>query len=89
MGLGQVLAIIPGVSRSGITLTTSLLFGWKREDAAKFSFLIGIPAITFAGLVELKDSFQNQMLLNNGLLPLTIGIASSAIAKFSISEGSL
>ena len=57
VGLAQALAIIPGVSRSGSTLTASLLFGWQRSDAARFSFLLGIPAITLAGLVELKGAF--------------------------------
>ena len=56
VGLAQVLALIPGVSRSGSTLTASLFDGWKRADAARFSFLLGIPAITIAGLVELKLS---------------------------------
>ena len=46
VGLAQVLALIPGVSRSGSTLTASLFDGWKRADAARFSFLLGIPAIT-------------------------------------------
>jgi undecaprenyl-diphosphatase len=58
VGLAQVLALIPGVSRSGSTLTASLFDGWKRADAARFSFLLGIPAITIAGLVELKDAFS-------------------------------
>jgi undecaprenyl-diphosphatase len=54
IGCAQVLAIIPGVSRSGSTLTTGLFLGLERATAARFSFLLGIPAITIAGLVELK-----------------------------------
>ena len=54
VGLAQALALIPGVSRSGSTLTAALFDGWQRADAARFSFLLGIPAITIAGLVELK-----------------------------------
>ena len=46
IGLSQSLAIFPGVSRSGITISTALVSGWERGDAAKFSFLLGIPAIT-------------------------------------------
>ena len=46
VGLAQALALIPGVSRSGSTLTASLFDSWKRPDAARFSFLLGIPAIT-------------------------------------------
>ena len=52
LGLSQSLAIIPGVSRSGITLTSSLFLGIKRQAAAKLSFLIGIPAILIYGFVE-------------------------------------
>lgn len=55
MGCAQALAIVPGVSRSGSTLTAGLLMGLERAAAARFSFLLGIPAITIAGLVELKD----------------------------------
>ncbi len=75
VGLGQMLALVPGVSRSGITLSSALINGWQRQDAARFSFLLGIPAITFAGLVELKDAFHSE--LNPGGLPLLIGIASA------------
>ena len=53
VGLAQALALVPGVSRSGSTLTASLFDGWQRPAAARFSFLLGIPAITLAGLVEL------------------------------------
>ncbi|TVQ24879.1 MAG: undecaprenyl-diphosphate phosphatase, partial [Leptolyngbya sp. DLM2.Bin15] len=55
MGLAQTLAIIPGVSRSGATLTAGLFMGMNRASAARFSFLLGIPAITLAGVVGLKD----------------------------------
>ena len=80
IGLGQILALIPGVSRSGITLTSSLLDGWKRQDAARFSFLIGIPAISISGLVELKDALDGE--LNIELIPLLIGIFSAAIVSW-------
>ena len=50
IGLSQALAIIPGVSRSGITISTALVSGWNRGDAAKFSFLLGIPSISFAAI---------------------------------------
>ncbi|NEP43908.1 MAG: undecaprenyl-diphosphate phosphatase, partial [Okeania sp. SIO2H7] len=54
MGLAQALALVPGVSRSGSTITGGLFMGLERATAAKFSFLLGLPAITLAGLVELK-----------------------------------
>jgi undecaprenyl-diphosphatase len=44
-----VVSLIPGVSRSGSTLTVALFLGFKREEAARFSFLLGLPAIALAG----------------------------------------
>ncbi|EAQ75290.1 MULTISPECIES: undecaprenyl-diphosphate phosphatase [unclassified Synechococcus] len=80
VGIAQALAVIPGVSRSGSTLTASLFDGWQRAAAARFSFLLGIPAITLAGLVELKSAFANGASL--GPIPLLIGIASAAVVSW-------
>ncbi len=80
VGLGQMFALIPGVSRSGITFTASLLAGWSRADGARFSFLLGIPAITLAGLAELKEALQRP--INEELLPLLIGIISAAFVSW-------
>ena len=80
VGLAQALAIIPGVSRSGSTLTASLFDGWQRADAARFSFLLGIPAITIAGLVELKDALRDPN--TGGVLPLLVGIVSAAVVSW-------
>ena len=80
VGLAQALAIIPGVSRSGSTLAASLLFGWQRSDAARFSFLLGIPAITLAGLVELKGAFAEGSVY--GPLPMLLGILSAAVVSW-------
>ncbi|MGB5710236.1 MAG: undecaprenyl-diphosphate phosphatase, partial [Waterburya sp.] len=55
VGLAQALAIIPGVSRSGSTITAGLFNNLDRATAARFSFLLGIPAILLSGLVELKE----------------------------------
>ena len=55
VGLAQVGALIPGVSRSGSTLTAALFLDFKREEAARFSFLLGLPAIALAGLKELWE----------------------------------
>lgn len=54
-GIGQALALIPGVSRSGATITFGLAMGFKREFAAKYSFLLAIPAVLASGLLEAKD----------------------------------
>lgn len=55
VGLGQAMALFPGCSRSGSTLTVAMLLNLKREDAARYSFLLGIPAILLSGLLELKE----------------------------------
>lgn len=55
MGLGQALALIPGVSRSGTTISTGLAQGYERRDAASLAFLLGIPAIAGAGLLTFVD----------------------------------
>ncbi len=56
IGLSQALAIVPGASRSGCTITAGLFLGLTREDAARFSFLLSIPAITLAGLYKLMEA---------------------------------
>lgn len=76
IGLGQALALMPGTSRSGITFTSALLNGFKRQDAARFSFLLGIPSITLAGIVELKNTININSFTD--CLPILIGIISSA-----------
>lgn len=81
MGLAQTLALIPGVSRSGSTLTAGLAIGLQRAAAARFSFLLGIPAITLAGLVELVGLLKDHP--NGGsLLVLAVGVISSAIFSY-------
>ncbi|MEV0144845.1 MULTISPECIES: undecaprenyl-diphosphate phosphatase [unclassified Nonomuraea] len=54
-GFAQSLALIPGVSRSGGTITAGLLLDYRREDAAKYSFLLAIPAVLSSGLLELRE----------------------------------
>ena len=58
-GLGQMLAVIPGVSRSGASISFGLFAGFTRAAAARFSFLIGIPAVLASGLIQFKDSYGN------------------------------
>lgn len=59
VGLGQMLALIPGASRSGSTITTALFLGLKRETAAKFSFLLGLPTLTLATLYQSLEVFNH------------------------------
>ena len=75
LGFAQSLAVFPGVSRSGITLTSSLFSGVERKTAARLSFLVGIPAISISGLVELFTLFRTLSAID--ILPTIIGIISS------------
>ena len=76
IGISQVLAIIPGVSRSGITMTTGLLMGLTREGAVRFSFLLSTPIILGAAMVKLPGIISNPSLIT---LDFTIGMAVSCI----------
>lgn len=82
MGLAQAMALIPGVSRSGSTLTAGLFLGLERATAARFSFLLGIPAITLAGLVELKDVVKEGF-AGVGMLPLLVGVISATVFSYA------
>ena len=80
IGLAQSFAIIPGVSRSGITITMALLLGWERVDAAKFSFLLGIPAISLAALVEIFSSIKDNIFISYG--PIFVALISAFITSY-------
>ena len=82
VGLGQAMALIPGCSRSGSTLTVALFLGFKREEAARFSFLLGIPAIVLSGLLELKDMLK-QGLEGTAMSSLLIGLVVSTIVSYA------
>src|SRR5207253_1689816 len=58
VGFAQVLALIPGASRSGSTIMGGLFAGERRETAARFSFLLSIPAVAASGLLELKEAIH-------------------------------
>ena len=75
LGFSQSLAIFPGVSRSGVTLTSALFSGIERKTAARLSFLVGIPAISISGFVELFSLFYTSSLID--FFPIIIGIISS------------
>ena len=81
MGLAQAMALIPGVSRSGSTLTAGLFLGLERAAAARFSFLLGIPAITLAGLVELKG-VVSEGFAGVGAVELVVGVISAAVFSY-------
>ncbi len=83
VGFAQCIALIPGASRSGSTIMGGLFAGQKRETAARFSFLLMMPAVFASGLLELKESVK--ILSQDDLVPLLIGtIVSGIIGYLSI-----
>lgn len=80
IGCGQALALIPGTSRSGITLTAGLALGLKRSDAARFSFLLAVPVIGLAGI------YESYKLVKSGVFidwqSLGLGLMISAVTGF-------
>jgi undecaprenyl-diphosphatase len=81
IGLFQCLALIPGVSRSGITITAGLMLGFKRESAARFSFLMSLPIVAGAALLKSLHLLKHGIPAGEGL-PMLVGIAVSAITGY-------
>jgi undecaprenyl-diphosphatase len=81
VGCAQVGALIPGVSRSGSTLTAALFIGMKRDEAARFSFLLGVPAIALAGLKEFYELWKAH-LDGHGWSILAVGLITGSISAF-------
>lgn len=81
VGLAQVGALIPGVSRSGSTLTAALWLGFKRDEAARFSFLLGLPAIALAGVKELWE-LHRAHLPAQGWVVLLVGLVVASISAY-------
>jgi undecaprenyl-diphosphatase len=79
IGFSQAFAIFPGVSRSGVTISTALISGWERGDAAKYSFLLGIPSISLAAIVEFISSLNE--FSSFGFLPLIVGITTTFLSS--------
>jgi undecaprenyl-diphosphatase len=81
IGLFQCLALIPGVSRSGITITAGLMLGFTRESAARFSFLLSLPIVAGAALLKSVHIIKHGIPTGEGL-PMLIGIVVSAITGY-------
>jgi undecaprenyl-diphosphatase len=81
LGLAQALALVPGASRSGSTMSFGLLNNLDRATAARFSFLLGIPAIAISGLVELKDMLDSGA-ASEGMIALIGALVSSAVFSY-------
>ncbi len=84
IGCAQALALLPGVSRSGSTITAGLMTGLKRDSAARFSFLLGIPAIVGAGVLETKDMVDTGLSSDQVVTFVTGGVTAAIIGYLAI-----
>ncbi len=76
IGCAQALALIPGTSRSGITMTAALFLGLRKVSAARFSFLLSIPIIVASGLFQVLDLIKSDLTIDWGLLVLAVVLSS-------------
>ncbi|MBV9465338.1 MAG: undecaprenyl-diphosphate phosphatase, partial [Solirubrobacterales bacterium] len=79
LGCAQACALVPGVSRSGSTITTGLFLGLRRETAARFSFLLSVPITAGAALKEMYDLFKAGGLASGEWVPFVIGIVTAGV----------
>jgi undecaprenyl-diphosphatase len=93
IGFAQALAILPGVSRSGATISTALLVGTERKEAGRFAFLLGLPAILGAALLELKGmpaaSLSVGLLVAAFAVSFVVGIAALKLLLGFVDRGKL
>ena len=81
IGLFQCLALVPGVSRSGITITAGLMLGFTRESAARFSFLLSLPIVAGAALLKSLHLVKHGIPAGEGM-PMLVGILVSAVTGY-------
>ena len=84
IGLAQAMALVPGVSRSGATITLGLFLGLRREEAARFSFLMSVPIIAGAGGLQLGEVLSPGMSAHEWLLFVTGFVTSAFVGYFTI-----
>lgn len=84
IGLAQAFALIPGVSRSGVTLFAGLLLGFKRTQAARFSFLLSVPAVLASGVLEINTLMQSLSWAegNSMIMNLFLGIVFACLSGY-------
>lgn len=81
VGIGQAIALCPGVSRSGMTITTGCFVGFERKFAVRFSFILSIPAILGANILSIKDAVDAG--INWSEMPMyLIGVAVAAVTGY-------
>lgn len=84
MGFAQALALLPGISRSGSTIAAGMCFGLTRTAAARFSFLMSIPAMVGASIVAGDDLVSNHEVLAQMWLPVAVGFVAAAISGYLV-----
>lgn len=77
IGIAQAFALIPGTSRSGITMTAALFIGYSRQDAAKFSFMLAVPVIALSGLFKGKQLVESAATVDWLLLLVAMAVAAA------------
>ena len=82
MGLAQVLALVPGTSRSGVTISSGILTGLDRRTAARFSFLLSLPAVAAAGLLEAWQQRHAIFGSTDAIVTAAVGTASAAVVGY-------
>lgn len=82
MGVAQAFAVLPGLSRSGITMSAGMVGGLTREGAARFSFLMSIPAILGATILELRSAFAADVPSAAGTTETIIGVVVSGVVTY-------
>ena len=80
IGGAQALALVPGISRSGISISAGLFAGLERESAARFSFLMATPVTAAAGVYEATQLLRGEIQVSVALAPLAVGMAASLVA---------
>lgn len=83
IGLAQVLALVPGVSRSGVTIAAGMAAGFSRAEAARFSFLLSIPVVAGAAGKKMLD-LKNHSLVADEKTAMVVGIAAAAIVGYVV-----
>jgi undecaprenyl-diphosphatase len=88
IGLSQILALIPGTSRSGITMTAARMLGFDRSDAARFSLLLSIPTILGAGVLKGKELYEtgNAQLTADAYTAAGLALVSALVAIWAMMQ---
>ncbi|MBN4077426.1 undecaprenyl-diphosphatase UppP [Sulfobacillus acidophilus] len=84
MGFAQSLALFPGISRSGSTISTGMLLGLSRQAAAKFSFIMSIPVMVGASIIAFKELFSKAEMMQQMVIPLLVGFVAAAISGYLV-----